>query len=168
LHNYFFPNSEASGRTNIKFSIYLFSLNLPKIIQADEIREIMRKQLLDSISEIDNLLNYFLRALERLFVDIIIILIEVCWKQEYHSRKFKKTRTVALRKSNKRNYRLSKVWRSIAFLNIIGKLIEAAAAKRLRDAAKTYILFFNFQMRIRFNRFTEIIFEFLIKQIHIV
>jgi hypothetical protein len=43
LHNDFFPDSEAIDYTNIKFSIYLFSLDLSKVIQADEIREIIRK-----------------------------------------------------------------------------------------------------------------------------
>jgi hypothetical protein len=90
-------------------------------------------------------------------------LIEACWEQGYHPRRFKEARTVALRKSNKGDYKLLKTWRSIAFLNIIGKLIEAAAAKRLRDAAKIYFLFFIFQMGIRSNRPTEIILEFLIK-----
>jgi hypothetical protein len=61
------------------------------------------------------------------------------------------------------NYRFPKVWKSIAFLNIVGKLIEAAAAKRLRDAAEIHILFSNFQMGARLGYSTEIIFEFLIK-----
>jgi hypothetical protein len=50
---------------------------------------------------------------------------------------------VALRKSNKKNSEFFKVWKSIALFNIINKLIKAAAAKRLRDAMKTHILFFN-------------------------
>jgi hypothetical protein len=47
-------------------------------------------------------------------------------------------------------------------------LIEAAAAKRLRDAAETHILFSDFQIGARPGRFTEIAFEFFIKQIHII
>ncbi len=75
-------------------------------------------------------------------------------------------RTVALRKSNKRDYKLSNIWKPIALLNIIGKLIETAAAKRLHDATKTYILFFNSQIETRSNRSTKIIFEFLTEQIY--
>jgi hypothetical protein len=73
---------------------------------------------------------------------------------------------VALRKPNKRNYKISKIWRSIVFLNTVGKLIEAAAAKRLYNAAEKYFLFSDFQMGVRFNRFTETAFKFFIKQIH--
>jgi hypothetical protein len=43
LRNYFFPNSEAIGHMDIKFSIYSPRLNLLKAIQVNEIREIMHK-----------------------------------------------------------------------------------------------------------------------------
>jgi hypothetical protein len=100
--------------------------------------------LLNNIPEIDGLSNRFFRILGKSFVDIITILIEIYWKQKYYSRKFKKIRTVALRKSNKRNYKLFKIWRSIILLNIVGKLIEVTAAKRLRNVAETHILFSDF------------------------
>ncbi|SRR6266536_772246 len=100
--------------------------------------------MLDSALEINSFLNRFLQALRSPFVDIIIILIEVCWELGYYPRKFKAARTVALHKPNKRDYKLFNTWRFIALLNIIGKLIEATTAKRLRDAAETYILFPDF------------------------
>jgi hypothetical protein len=136
-------------------------LDLPKAIQPDEIREIMRKQLPDSTPGIDGLPNRFFRILGKPFVDIMTALIEACWKQGYHPRRFKKARTVALRKPNKRNYGFPKVWKSIALLNTVGKLIEAAIAKRLHNAVETHILFSDFQIGVRFNRFMEIVFEFL-------
>jgi hypothetical protein len=43
LRNYIFPDPEAIGHTDIRFFIYPFSLDLLKVIQADEIQEIMRK-----------------------------------------------------------------------------------------------------------------------------
>jgi hypothetical protein len=77
-------------------------------------------------------------------VNIIIILIEVYQKLKYYFRKFKKIRTVALRKSNKKIIDFLKFGNRSLFFNIIGKLIETAAAKRLHNATKTYILFLNF------------------------
>jgi hypothetical protein len=53
------------------------------------------------------------------------------------------------------------------FFNTVGKLIEAAATKRLRDATEMHILFPDFQIGARSNRSTEIVFEFLTEQIHI-
>jgi len=87
---------------------------------------------------------------------------------EYYLRRFKAARIVVLRKSNKGDYGLFKVWRFIALFNTIDKLIETAIAKRLYDAAETYILFSNFQIGARLGRFTEIIFEFLTEQVYIV
>jgi len=46
---------------------------------------------------------------------------------------------------------------------MIGKLIETAIAKRLRDAAEAYILFPNSQMGARPGRSTETVLEFLTK-----
>ncbi len=46
-------------------------------------------------------------------------------------------------------------------------MMETIIAKHLRDAAETYILFFNSQMEARSNRFIEIILEFLTTQIYI-
>ncbi len=53
------------------------------------------------------------------------------------------TRIIALRKSNKGDYKLFNIWKSIALLNTIDKLIETITAKRLRDVIKAYILFSN-------------------------
>ncbi len=62
--------------------------------------------------------------------------------------------------------RLSKAWRPIALLNTVGKLIEAAAAKRLRDAAEAHALLPDFQMGARLGRSTETALELLTEQIH--
>src|SRR6266536_2013245 len=99
--------------------------------------------MLDSVLGIDNLLNRFFQILGSPFVDIITVLIEACWELGYYPCKFKTARTVALRKSNKGDYRLFNVWRSIALLNTIDKLIKITTAKRLYNAAKTYVLFPN-------------------------
>ena len=44
--------------------------------------------------------------------------------------------TICLRKPNKGSYSQAKVWRSIALLNTIGKLMEAIAATRLSELAE--------------------------------
>jgi len=78
------------------------------------------------------------------FVDIMMVLIEICWELKYYPRRFKAARTVALYKPNKEDYKLFNIWRSIAFFNTINKLIKAIIAKRLRGAVEAYILFFNY------------------------
>jgi len=126
----------------------------------------MHKQMPDSAPGVDGLPNRFLQTLGSPFVDIITVLIEACWELRYHPRRFKATRIIALRKSNKRDYRLFNIWRFIALLNTVGKLIETAAAKRLRDAAEAYILFPNSQIQARPGRSTETILELFTEQVH--
>src|SRR6266498_1649540 len=94
------------------------------------------------------------------------VLIEACWELGYHPRRFKAARTVVLRKPNKGDYGLFNVCRPIALLNTVGKLIEAAAAKRLRDAAEAHVLFSDFQMGARPGRSTETALELLTEQIY--
>ncbi len=43
FRSHFFPDPEETENLNIESSNYPFPLDLPRIIQADEIREIMRK-----------------------------------------------------------------------------------------------------------------------------
>ncbi len=52
-------------------------------------------------------------------------------------------------------------WSPIALLNTVGKLIEAAAAKRLRDAAEAHARLPDFQMKARPGRSTETALELL-------
>ncbi len=76
-------------------------------------------------------------------------------------------RIIALHKPNKGDYRLFNIWRSIALLNTVGKLIKTTTAKRLHDAAEAYILLPNSQMGARPDRSTKITLELLTEQIYI-
>ena len=128
----------------------------------------IHKQISDSVPKIDNLSNRFFQALKNPFIDIITILIEVCWKLKYYPRRFKAARTIALHKLNKGDYGLFKVWRSIVFFNTINKLIKTTTAKRLRDAAETHTLLFDFQIGTRLGRSTETALELLTEEVHTV
>ncbi|EDN04750.1 predicted protein [Histoplasma mississippiense (nom. inval.)] len=53
---------------------------------------------------------------------------------------FKEAKTVALRKPGKADYQTAGAWRPIALLDTIGKIVEAATAKRLRKIAEDHNL----------------------------
>jgi hypothetical protein len=53
---------------------------------------------------------------------------------------FKRAITVLLRKSKKKDYSDSKVYRLIVLLNTLEKALKAVVAERIRFAAETYTL----------------------------
>jgi hypothetical protein len=71
-----------------------------------------------------------------------------------------------LRKSNKDDYTISKTYKSIVFLNIIGKLLELIIARRLISFAESYDLLSNTQMGARAGRFTETALQLITEQVH--
>ena len=94
--------------------------------------------------------------LEDPFNEKIVRVLEACWKLGYFPERYKSAKIICLRKSNKGSYSQAKVWRSIALLNIIGKLMEAIAATRLSELAEKENLLSEMQINFRKSRSTEI------------
>jgi hypothetical protein len=61
----------------------------------------------------------------------LMSLFKVCAEQNYHSRCFKKTHTISLKKSNKSNYTNFKTYRFIAFFNILDKTLKSIIVRRI-------------------------------------
>ena len=89
------------------------------------------------------------------FNEKIARVLEACWKLGYFPERYKSAKTICLRKPNKGSYSQAKVWRSIALLNIIGKLMEAIAATRLSELAEKENLLPEMQIGFRKGRSTE-------------
>ena len=74
-------------------------------------------------------------------------LFQTCLTLSYHSRKFKKTKTVVLCKSNKENYTVLKIYRLIALLNTLSKALKKLIAIRLTALTEKHKLLYNKQIR---------------------
>ncbi|EDN09668.1 predicted protein [Histoplasma mississippiense (nom. inval.)] len=99
--------------------------------------------------------NEFLKMLGRTFVEAITALTNACWHWETYPDTFKEAKTVALRKPGKADYQTAGAWRPIALLDTIGKIVEAATAKRLRKIAEDHNLLPSQQMGARRGRSTK-------------
>jgi hypothetical protein len=75
---------------------------------------------------------------------------------------------VVIKKLGKASYEEPRVWRPIALLNTIGKIIEAVIAKRIQIVAEEYGLFPQTQIGARTKRSTKTVLELLIEQIQTV
>jgi hypothetical protein len=73
-----------------------------------------------------------------------------------------------LKKIDKKDYTISKMYRSIALLNIIEKILEFIMSKKISWITKTHRLLLDTFMKCRKNRSIKTILKFLIEQIHIV
>ena len=113
----------------------------------------------------DTLPNRFLKMLGDPFNEKIARVLEACWKLGYFPERYKSAKIICLRKPNKGSYSQAKVWRPIALLNTIGKLMEAIAATRLSELAEKENLLPEMQMGFRKGRSTEIALFLLTSQV---
>jgi hypothetical protein len=103
-----------------------------------------------------------------IMMQLLISLFVVCIQQTYHSKAFKKVNIITLKKIDKRDYTISKTYRSIALLNIIEKILKFIMSKKISWITKTHRLLLDTFMRCRKKRSTETTLKLLTEQIHIV
>jgi hypothetical protein len=137
-------------------------------ISKDEIRQTIKRSKSDSASKSDEIFNRMLKLLMKKLMFTLMSLFRVCAEQNYHSRCFRKTHIIFLKKSNKSNYTNLKTYRFIALLNILDKTLKSIIVKRINNLAKTHKLLFETQMNERRERTCETTLKFFTKQIHIV
>ena len=107
----------------------------------------------------------FLKLLGRPFCEAVARLTNACWKLGHFPTRFKRAKTVVIRKPNKSAYDEPRAWRPIALLCTTGKLIEAVTAERIRLAAEEFRLLPEEQMGFRNNRSTESALDLLTSQV---
>jgi hypothetical protein len=95
-----------------------------KISNFDEI-------IFNKISNFDEIINKLLKICVLIMMQLLILLFVVCIQQTYHSKAFKKINIITLKKIDKKNYTISKTYRSIALLNIIEKILEFIMSKKI-------------------------------------
>jgi hypothetical protein len=139
-----------------------------KIISKDEIRQTIKKSKSNNASKSNEILNKMLKLLMKKLMFTLMNLFKICVKQNYHSRCFKKTHIISLKKLNKSNYMNFKTYRFIAFFNILSKTLKSIIVKRINNFAETHKLLFETQMNERRKRTCETTLKFFTKQIHIV
>ena len=104
----------------------------------NDILNIMNKQKKFSTSDIDEILNAFLKIMRKLFAKAITALTQACWQLIYYLKHFYRVRTVALYKIKKNFYISSHFWRLIALLNIIKKIIKTVIAEQIQKMTEKH------------------------------
>jgi hypothetical protein len=113
-------------------------------------------------------INRLLKVCVLIMMRLLTPLFVVCIQQAYHSKAFKKVNIITWKKVDKRDYTISKMYWSIALLNIIEKILKFIMSKKISWITKTHRLLLDTFMRCRKNRSTETTLKLLTEQIHIV
>ncbi len=128
-------------------------------------KQIIRWVKADKASDASNISNKALQVSFAELISILTSLFNVCVTHKYHSRQFKKTQTIVLRKLKKSDYINSKMYRLIALLDIMSKALKSIMIKRLSDIVETHHMLSNAQMRARCKRFVISMLNLLINQV---
>ena len=164
---FFFSSSFADLRDIANFS-YSVSKECLMIITEIEVKQTISRFRVDKTSSSDGISNRILKTCFETLIVMLTLLFQACVILSYHSRIFRVIHTITLKKSRKVDYTIANVYRSIALLNTLGKMLKSIIGAKISFLAKHYRLLLEAQMRARRNRFTKTILKLLTEQIHTV
>ena len=134
---------------DIKKFVYSLSTNDNKTMIRREIMKVVYKINSNKALKINEIINKTLRQLARVIIKQIHFFFDKCIKENIQSSHFKKIFIIMLRKSGKKNYTKSLLYKLIALLNTLNKMLKSIVLKRFRYAVETLNTFSNTQMNAR-------------------
>ena len=168
LREKFFFSSSQANVSNIAESFISLTVSFNLRITEDEVKQTIRWVKADKALSASDILNRALQASLAELISVLTSLFNACVTHKYHSKQFKKTQTIVLCKSKKSDYIDSKMYRLIALLDIMSKVLKSIMIKRLSDIVETYCMLSNAQMRARRKQFMILTLNLLVDQVHTV
>jgi len=168
LREKFFLSSSQANVSDIAESFIPLTVSFNSRITEDEVKQTIRRVKADKASSASDILNRALQASLAELISVLTSLFNACVTHKYHSKQFKKTQTIVLRKSKKSDYIDSKTYRLIALLNIMSKALKSIMIKRLSDIVEIHCMLSNAQMKARRKRFMISTLDLLVDQVYTV
>ncbi len=168
LRAQFFPEEASADLSDIEGYQYPQPVEQLPQVTPEMVGEVMSRRLAFSAPGVDGIPNAFLKAMGKPFEQAAAALTQACWDTAHHPLRFRKARTVALRKHEKGDYTTPRAWRPIALLSTVGKIIEAVTAQYLRRIAEQYRMLPEQQMGGRESRSAETALDLLTNQVRAV
>jgi hypothetical protein len=110
-------------------------------ITKNDIKQTIKRCKSNNASKLDDIFNRIFKTLINKLMLHLINLFRVCAALNYHSRCFRETHIIILKKLDKKNYTNIKTYKSIALLNILDKTFESIIARRINDLTKAHDFF---------------------------
>jgi len=164
---FFFLPSQANV-SDIAESFISLTVSFNSRITEDEVKQIIRRVKADKASSASDISNRALQVSLAELISVLTSLFNACVTHKYHSKQFKKTQTIVLRKLKKSDYIDSKTYRFIALLNIMSKALKSIMIKRLSDIVETHCMLTNAQIEARRKQFVILTLNLLVDQVHTV
>jgi hypothetical protein len=168
LREIFFSAFFSIDLIDIKSSFYSTSILCLLIITEREVKKILRRLVFNKTSSLDEISFRILRACFKTLTIILISFFQSCIELSYHSNVFKIINIITIKKLEKDDYIILKIYRFIALLNTLNKFLKSIIDKKIFYLTKTHRLLLDTQMRIKRSKFIKTILKLLTKQIHIV
>ncbi len=168
LRGKFFPSFSQADVSDISGSFIPLVVLSNSRISENEVKRAIRRVKANKASDVSEIPNKALQAGLTELISVLTSIFNACVTHKYHSKQFKKSQTIVLRKSKKSDYINSKTYRFIALLDIMSKALKSIMIKRLSDIAETHHMLSNAQMRARCKRFVISTLDLLVDQVHIV
>jgi hypothetical protein len=131
----------------------------------DEIKDIIKSIKSWKAPGKDNILTGLFKACGKLLYKTLAALVTSSFNVIYFPRRFKIAKVTVLLKSNKTIAQKATpgAWRPILLLNIIGKVVEVAFARRITNVAEAKHLLSDGQMGNRRGRLTDLAIRIIIE-----
>ena len=165
LKNVFFSSFLFANLSDIINYNYSISKKCLMIITEIEIKQTISRFRVDKTSNSNEILKKILKTCFETLIIMLILLFQICVIIAYHSRVFRMTHIITLKKSKKADYITANIYRSIALLNTLNKMLKFIINIKICFLAKRHRLLLEAQMSVRRNKFTKTILELLTQQI---
>ena len=151
---------------NIEKFVYFSSTNDDETMTRREIMKVVYKINSNKASKVNKVINKTLRQLARIIIEQICFFFDKCIKKNIQSSHFKKVFIIMLQKSDKKNYTKSLLYKSIALLNTLSKMLKLIVSERFQYAIEILSIFSNIQINARKQQLINTILQFITKKIH--
>ena len=96
----------------------------------------------------------------------LTFIFQVCINVEYYSKLFREAKIIMLKKMKKNDYIFSKVYKSIALLNTMNKILKSIMTNKITELTKKNSLLSESQMSAKREKEIETTLKLLTKEIH--
>ena len=151
---------------NINNFTYAKSLKLTKIINKEKVNKTIAKLKTNKASKTNQIFNRMLKTLRETMTKKLTFIFQICINVDYHSKSFREAKIIVLKKMKKSDYTFFKVYKLIALLNTMNKILKSIIINKITELAKKNSLLSKSQMSAKREKEIETTLKLLTKEIH--
>ena len=120
----------------------------------------------NNVFDSNDISNKIFKMLIDKFFSIFILFFRIAILFNHHLKCFREVHILTVKKFNKKNYIMMKMYCLIIFFNILNKILKSIIVKRINALLKTHDIFFELQIKTKKQQFCETTLKLFIEQIY--